>query len=96
MMWVLEMVLWVEFGDGTGQDWGRGRGVTRVRSYLHTLAELANLAMDHIALLLRYVGFLEHARRFGDRFLCGYKCIFISMRNTIIYFDLTNSLQVRN
>lgn len=62
-----------EFGDGTGQDWGRGRGVTRVRSYLHTLAELANLAMDHIALLLRYVGFLEHARRFGDRFLCGYK-----------------------
>lgn len=59
---------WVARRGGVGAVADAG---ARLSCYLHALAELADLAVDHVALLLRDVRLLEHLRRLRDRLLCN-------------------------
>lgn len=55
-----------------GAGWARSPTAgARLSCYLHALAELADLAVDHVALLLRDVRLLQHLGRLRDRLLCN-------------------------
>lgn len=58
----------VEWEGSVGEVRVRGR-----RSYLHALAELADLAVDDVTLFLRYIRLFQHPRRFRDLLLCKFQ-----------------------